>query len=89
MAPVRRWYEAGENAYTVEVTATEPSGLAAAVTVAIRVTNVELAGRGAAYDVDNNEAIDREEAIAAVTDYFRDAIKLDETLEVIRLYFAG
>ena len=80
-------YEAGENAYTVEVTATDPAGLTATVTVAISVINVELAGRGAAYDVDNNEVIDREEAIAAVTDYFNDAITLDETLEVIRLYF--
>ena len=50
---------------------------------------MELAGRGPVYDADNNEAIDREEALAAVTDYFRDAITLDETFEVIRLYFAG
>ena len=41
------------------------------------------------YDADGNEAIDRDEAIAAVADYFRGAIGKDDAILVIAAYFAG
>ncbi len=41
------------------------------------------------YDRDANGVIDREEAIAAVVDYFAGLITKDEAIEVILLYFAG
>ena len=44
---------------------------------------------GDAYDADGNEAIDRDEAVAAVVDYFADRITKEEAIAVIRLYFAG
>ena len=53
------------------------------------VSDVELTGIGLKYDVNDNEVIDREEAVAAVSDYFRELITKEETIEVIRLYFTG
>ena len=82
-------YEADQNVYAVTVTAVDASGARAAVTVTIRVTNVELPGKGNDYDADHNEKIDRDEAIAAVADYFRGVITKDETLAIINLYFTG
>ncbi len=41
------------------------------------------------YDRDANGVIDREEAIAAVVDYFAGLITKDEAIEVILFYFAG
>ena len=53
------------------------------------VSDVELTGIGLKYDANDNEVIDREEAVAAVSDYFRGLITKEETIEVIRLYFTG
>ena len=83
-------YEADKKAYTVEIAATDPSGASATVTVTIAVTDVGLGSPlGDAYDADNDEAIDRDEAIAAVADYFSGVITREEALEVAKLYFAG
>ena len=83
-------HEADKNVYTVDVTATDSSGLSATVTVTIAVTNVGLGSPlGDAYDADGNEAIDRDEAIAAVADYFADRITREEAIEVVQLYFAN
>ena len=41
------------------------------VKVIITASDVEQTGIGLRYDADNNEVIDREEAIAVVTDYFQ------------------
>ena len=41
------------------------------MTVVIQVSDVELTGIGLKYDANDNEVIDREEAVAAVSDYFR------------------
>ena len=82
-------YESDKRSYTLWVTATDRSGVASTVTVVVQVSDVELTGVGRDYDANNNEVIDREEAIAAVTDYFRGVISKDETIEIIRLYFAG
>ena len=82
-------YESDKRSYTLWVTATDTSGVSSTVTVVIQITDVELSGIGRDYDANNNEVIDREEAIAAVSDYFRGLITKEETIEVIRLYFAG
>ena len=44
------------------------------------MTNVGLSGIAGQYDRDDNETIDRDEAIAAVADYFSDTIGREETL---------
>ena len=83
-------YEADKNVYEVTVTATDSLGLSATVTVTIAVANVGLGSPlGDAYDADGNEAIDRDEVLAAVADYFADRITKEEAVAVIQLYFAG
>ena len=83
-------YEADKNVYEVVVTATDSLGASATVAVAIAVTNVDVGSPLAdAYDADGNEAIDQDEAVAALVDYFRGAITKEEAIEVLRLYFAG
>ena len=44
---------------------------------------------GLPYDDDHNSAIDKNEAIAAVRDYFADKISKNETIGVILIYFSG
>ena len=41
------------------------------------------------YDVNKNEAIEKDEAIAAVVDYFSDHITKEEAVAVVQLYFAS
>ena len=53
------------------------------------VTNVGLSGMAGQYDRDDSGAIDRDEAIAAVVDYFNGVISKEEAIEVVRVYFAG
>ena len=53
----------------------------------IRVTDVELPGKGNDYDADHNETIDLDEAIAAVADYYGGGITKDEAIAIINLYF--
>ena len=43
---------------------------------------------GIRYDANENGVIDRDEAIAAIVDYFNDVISRDEAIGVIRLYFS-
>ena len=75
--------------YTVIVRVEDRQGSGDAIEVTVTVTNVGLSGIAGQYDLDDNETIDRDEAIAAVADYFRDAISKEETLAIIQLYFAG
>ena len=82
-------YEAEKNVYEVTVIATDSSDASTTVAVTITVTNVDLPGMASDYDADKNEAIDRDEALAAVADYFSGAITQEEALEVVRRYFAG
>ncbi len=82
-------YEADKNVYEVTVTATDSSGLSATVAVTIAVTNVGLGSpSGDAYDADGNEAIDRDEAITALADYFSGGMTREEAIAVLQLYFA-
>ena len=78
-------YEGDRNVYEATVTAADSSGVSATVAVIISVTDVDLGP----YDVDKNEVIDRDEAIAAVADYFANRITRDEAVAVVQRYFAG
>ena len=82
-------YEDGKGTYTLWVTATDRAGVSSTAEVVIHISDVELTGVGLKYDANGNEVIDREEAIAAVTDYFKGLITKEETIDVIRLYFTG
>ena len=70
--------------YTVVVTATDPSGADATITVTITVTSLLKQ-----YDSDGNGAISRNEAVAAVRDYFSGNLTREQTIAVIRLYFVS
>ena len=70
--------------YTVVVTATGASGVSADITVSIMVV-----GLLTQYDSDENGAIGKDEAIAAVRDYFGGNLTKDQAIEVIVLYFAS
>ena len=59
---------------------------AASHTYTIVVTLDDVISR---YDRDGNGAIDREEAIAAVVDYFAGLITKEEAIEVIVAYFGS
>ena len=81
-------YAAGAS-YTVSVTAADPSGSSAAIGVTIAVFDEDLGELGSRYDTDNDRVIGRDEAIAAIIDYFADLITRDEVVGVITLYFAS
>ena len=82
-------HEADKNAYEVDVTATDSSGASTTVAVTIAVANVGLGSPlGDAYDADGNEAIDRDEAIAALAGYFSGVMTREEAIAVIQLFFA-
>ena len=48
-----------------------------------------MEGKVGGYDTDDNGAIDRNEAVAAVVDYFDGTISKEEAIAVITVYFAG
>ena len=74
--------------YSVEVTATPSSGVSETIPVTIMVEDVSLGEVGDTYDTDHNEKINKQEAIEAVRDYFKDLLSKEDTIGVIRLYFA-
>ena len=60
------------------------------IPVTLTVTAAAFAGSLAReYDADNNAVIDRDEVLAAIGDYFKDRISLEDVFDIIRLYFAG
>ena len=77
------------NMYLVTVQAAEDSGASGKLKVVVMVTDVELTSMCARYDVNQNEAIDRDEAVRAVVNYFSGDIDKEDVLEVIQLYLAG
>ena len=44
---------------------------------------------GNRYDVNDDRAIQRDEVITAIKDYFSDLITREETIEIIKLYFSS
>ncbi len=79
----------GDNMYLVTVQAAEDSGASGKLKVVVMVTDVELTSMCARYDVNQNEAIDRDEAVRAVVNYFSGDIDKEDVLEVIQLYLAA
>ena len=80
--------EGTQTTYMVTVTASD--GVASdTIDVTIAVENAPLAGMGDTYDANNNEMIERSEAIAAVRAYFREEITKEQAIQVIGLYFAS
>ena len=78
-----------KTSYTVDVTATDPSGLSDTVMVTIMVTNVGLDN---AHDADDSGVIEKSEVLAAINEYlFDDATDLtkEDVIEVINLYLFG
>ncbi len=75
--------------YTLTARVEDRRGRSDVMEVTVTVTNVGLDGTAGRYDTDDNGAIDRDEAIAAVVDYFNGVISKEETIEVVRVYFAG
>ena len=71
--------------YTVNLTATDSAGFGAIVIVMIEVTEASFSP----YDLNGNDAIERDEVIMAIRDYFRGAITKGDVIELIKLYFAG
>lgn len=43
---------------------------------------------GIRYDINNNGALERDEALSAIRDYFNELINRDEVIGIIRLYFS-
>ena len=72
-----------QSSYTVMVTASDGED-SDSTTVTIMVANVGLDN---AYDADDSGAIDKEEVLAGVDDYFDNVIDKDEVLALIDLYF--
>ena len=77
------------SSYILTVRVADGRGRSDVMEVPVNVTNVGLAGMAGRYDRDDNGAIDRDEAIGAVVDYFNGVISKEEAIEVVRVYFAG
>ena len=71
--------------YTVNLTATDSAGFGAIVIVMIEVTEAAFSP----YDLNGNDAIERDEVIMAIRDYFDGDITKGDVIELIKLYFAG
>ena len=78
-----------KTSYSLVVRVADGRGAGDTIAVTVAVANVGLEGMIGQYDRDDNGAIDRDEAIAAVVDYFNGVISKEEAIAVIRVYFAG
>ena len=71
--------------YSVNLTATDSAGFGAIVIVIIEVTEAAFSP----YDLNGNDAIERDEVVMAIRDYFDGDITKGDVIELIKLYFAG
>ena len=71
--------------YSVNLTATDSAGFGAIVIVMIEVTEAAFSP----YDLNGNDAIERDEVIMAIRDYFDGAITKGDVIELIKLYLRG
>ena len=71
--------------YTVNLTATDGRGTGAIIIVVIAVTE----GVGDPYDLNRNGAIEKDEVLRAIADYFAGRIGKDEVLALVARYFAA
>ena len=70
--------------YTVNMTATDNTGTGAIIIVDIAVAEAAFHR----YDLNRNGSIEKDEVIAAITDYFVGLIEKDVVLEVVAAYFS-
>ena len=75
-----------QTSHMVTATATDGKGGSASIAVTVNVSNVGLDN---AYDMNDDGAISKDEAVAAVNGYFLDEITRDEVLVVLGHYFAA
>ena len=78
-----------KSSYSVVVRAEDGQGTRDSIDVTVAVVNVGLEGMVGRYDADESGAIGRDEAIAAVVDYFHGVISKEEAIAVITVYFSG
>ena len=78
-----------DNVYQVTLQATDLKGMMGILPMAVSVTDAENDGIWNRYDFNKNGLIERNEALAAVFDYFADLITKQQALEVVFLYFAS
>ena len=78
-----------KSSYSVVVRAEDGQGARDSIDVTVAVVNVGLEGMVGRYDADESGAIGRDEAIAAVVDYFHGVISKEEAIAVITVYFSG
>ena len=71
--------------YTVNLTATDSTGTGSIIIVVIEVVEAALH----LYDLNRDGIIEKDEVLAAASDYFAELIDKPLVLEVIALYFAG
>ena len=82
--------EEGTYTGTIHVAGNGISNSPRQIPVTLTVTTAAFTGSLAReYDADNNAVIDRDEVLAAIGDYFKDRISLEDVFDIIRLYFAG
>ena len=72
--------------YTLTVRVADSQGSQETMEVTVTVTNVGLEGVVGRYDTNDNGAIERDEAIAAVVDYFADLIDKEEAVAIVVYY---
>ena len=80
------WSDAGAGEYAVTISANDGVNPAVTADFTITVTRKNI---GELYDADGDGEISRDEAIAAITDYFDGVISREEAIRVITLYFAS
>ena len=82
-------FEGEQNTYQVSVVAKNSSGASATIRIVITITNVALTGIANDYDVNSNELIDLDEAIAAVNDYSAGTLTREQATDIVNLYYAS
>ena len=82
-------YEQSADSYELAITATDGVGEAVSVTVLVQLSDVALPGLAGRYDADNDERISRNEALAAVADYFEGTTSRAELGAVLEVFGGG
>ena len=82
--------EAGDS-YTVTLRASvaQPGGSTLIVGIEVSIRVIEPEPPAVRYDLNRNGTIEKDEVLAAVSDYFADIIEKDEVLALVALYFAA
>ena len=80
-------FETGPNSFVLTVIATDTvTDDTVEAQLTITVTDVQLPGKANNYDTDNNETLDLDETLTAVSDYIESELTIEEILAIIRTY---